>query len=81
MIVEARHLRMMIRGVEKQHSSTITSSMLGASVRKRPGTSFLRLSTEDTVRSNPHADYATWQVLAPPQTISNIRPANCSNPW
>src|SRR6478609_3077527 len=29
-VVEARHLCMMMRGVEKQHSSTITSSMLGA---------------------------------------------------
>ncbi len=28
-IVEARHLCMMMRGVEKQHSSTVTSSMLG----------------------------------------------------
>ena len=29
-VVDARHLCMMMRGVEKQHSSTITSSMLGA---------------------------------------------------
>ena len=29
-VVEARHLCMMMRGVEKQHSATITSSMLGA---------------------------------------------------
>ena len=28
-IVEARHLCMMMRGVERQHSSTVTSSMLG----------------------------------------------------
>jgi GTP cyclohydrolase I len=29
-IIEARHLCMMMRGVEKQHSSTVTSAMLGA---------------------------------------------------
>lgn len=29
-VVEARHLCMMMRGVEKQHSSAVTSAMLGA---------------------------------------------------
>ena len=29
-IVEARHFCMMMRGVEKQESSTVTSAMLGA---------------------------------------------------
>ena len=28
-VVEARHLCMMMRGIEKQHSSTVTSTMLG----------------------------------------------------
>jgi GTP cyclohydrolase IA len=36
-VVEARHLCMMMRGVEKQHSSTITSAMLGA-FREQPQT-------------------------------------------
>ena len=30
MICEARHFCMMMRGVEKQHSGTMTSAMLGA---------------------------------------------------
>ena len=29
-VMEARHLCMMMRGVEKQHSSTVTSTMLGS---------------------------------------------------
>jgi len=51
-VVEARHLCMMMRGVEKQHSSTITSSMLGASARKRPGTSSLHLFAQETAHSS-----------------------------
>ena len=36
-IVEARHLCMMMRGVEKQHSSAVTSTMLGV-FREKPQT-------------------------------------------
>ncbi len=42
-VVEARHLCMMMRGVEKQHSSTITSSMLGAFRNKETRNEFLAL--------------------------------------
>ena len=42
-VVEARHLCMMMRGVEKQHSSTITSSMLGAFRKKETRDEFLSL--------------------------------------
>ena len=42
-VVEARHLCMMMRGVEKQHSSTITSSMLGAFRGKETRDEFLAL--------------------------------------
>jgi GTP cyclohydrolase I len=42
-VVEARHLCMMMRGVEKQHSSTITSSMLGAFRAKETRDEFLAL--------------------------------------
>ena len=42
-VVEARHLCMMMRGVEKRHSSTITSSMLGAFREKETRDEFLSL--------------------------------------
>ena len=42
-VIEARHLCMMMRGVEKQHSSTITSSMLGAFREKETRDEFLSL--------------------------------------
>jgi GTP cyclohydrolase I len=42
-VVEARHLCMMMRGVEKQHSSTVTSSMLGAFRKKETRDEFLAL--------------------------------------
>jgi len=43
-VVEARHLCMMMRGVEKQHSTTITSSMLGAFRDKKTRDEFLLLT-------------------------------------
>ena len=43
-VVEARHLCMMMRGVEKQHSATITSSMLGAFRDKETRDEFLLLT-------------------------------------
>lgn len=42
-VVEARHLCMMMRGVEKQHSATITSSMLGDFRNKETRDEFLAL--------------------------------------
>jgi GTP cyclohydrolase I len=43
-VIEARHLCMMMRGVEKQHSSAVTSAMLGAfRASKRTRDEFLSL--------------------------------------
>ena len=42
-VVEARHLCMMMRGVEKQHSSTVTSTMLGAFREQQTRNEFLSL--------------------------------------
>jgi GTP cyclohydrolase I len=42
-VVEARHLSMMMRGVEKQNSATVTSSMLGAFRNKETRDEFLTL--------------------------------------
>ena len=50
-VVEARHLCMMMRGVEKQHSATITSSMLGAFRNKETRDEFLALIPPHIVRS------------------------------
>ena len=49
-VVEARHLCMMMRGVEKQHSATITSSMLGNFRNKETRDEFLAL-----IRAQPSA--------------------------
>ena len=42
-VVEARHLCMMMRGIEKQHSSTVTSAMVGCFRQKETRSEFLSL--------------------------------------
>jgi len=42
-VIEARHLCMMMRGVEKQHSATVTSSMIGAFRAQQTRQEFLAL--------------------------------------
>jgi GTP cyclohydrolase I len=48
-VIEARHLCMMMRGIEKQTSSTVTSAMVGCFQRKETRAEFLSL-----VRSGSH---------------------------
>jgi GTP cyclohydrolase I len=47
-VIEARHLCMMMRGIEKQHSSTVTSAMVGCFRQKETRSEFLSL-----VRNSP----------------------------
>jgi len=42
-VIEARHLCMMMRGIEKQHSSTVTSAMQGCFRQKETRLEFLSL--------------------------------------
>jgi GTP cyclohydrolase I len=45
-VIEARHLCMMMRGVEKQNSSTVTSAMLGIFQKQNTRNEFLALVRE-----------------------------------
>jgi GTP cyclohydrolase I len=42
-VIEARHLCMMMRGIEKQHSSTVTSAMVGCFLQRDTRSEFLSL--------------------------------------
>ena len=50
-VIEARHLCMMMRGVQKQNSSTVTSAMLGAFRNQSTRAEFLSLVRERTANS------------------------------
>jgi GTP cyclohydrolase I len=50
-VIEARHLCMMMRGVEKQHSSTVTSAMLGVFQKQNTRAEFLSLVRERSSNS------------------------------
>ena len=47
-VIEARHLCMMMRGVEKQNSSTVTSAMVGVFQKQNTRNEFLALVRERT---------------------------------
>src|ERR1700689_2855302 len=47
-VIEARHLCMMMRGIEKQHSSTVTSAMVGVFQKQNTRAEFLSLVRERT---------------------------------
>ena len=47
-VIDARHLCMMMRGIEKQHSSTVTSAMVGCFRDKETRTEFLSLVRQNS---------------------------------
>ena len=47
-VIEARHLCMMMRGIEKQHSSTVTSAMVGCFRQKETRSEFLSLVRQNS---------------------------------
>ncbi len=47
-VIEARHLCMMMRGIEKQNSSTVTSAMVGCFRQKETRSEFLSLVRQTT---------------------------------
>jgi GTP cyclohydrolase I len=47
-VIEARHLCMMMRGIEKQNSSTVTSAMVGVFQKKETRSEFLSLVRSST---------------------------------
>ena len=51
-VIEARHLCMMMRGVEKQHSAAVTSSMLGAFRAQQTRQEFLSLIMSEKRQRN-----------------------------
>ncbi len=51
-VIEARHLCMMMRGVEKQHSATVTSSMIGAFRAQQTRQEFLSLDSRKEQQRN-----------------------------
>jgi GTP cyclohydrolase I len=50
-VIEARHLCMMMRGVEKQNSSTVTSAMMGVFQKQNTRAEFLSLVRERSANS------------------------------
>ena len=48
-VIDARHLCMMMRGVEKQHSAAVTSAMLGAFRQQETRNEFLSLLRQKTL--------------------------------